>query len=277
MGSSCTLRRAAEADRVLDDLRRRSPWILDWSYYITTRGRALHHLGRFEDEHRLAIRHHPVADNLFVRLIAESRPLAAMGRVNDIMRLIDEALATAEQPNLNEGSLMQRAAAELRAHGFESGARQAFARSRAFYERELLSGEQPGVVSWALSGTLLNLGEVDSARRVLDGMLARFPRGYRAPGELAIVAARTGDRGALARFDSMLAVSGGPLNTFDRSTVLFYRARAAAIAGERERAMAFLRDAVALGVPVDLDSVHIHQDLHVLRGIPAFDELTRLR
>jgi hypothetical protein len=66
-------------------------------------------------------------------------------------------------------------------------------------------------------------------------------------------------------------------NAFDAALRVFHRAQIAALLGERERALALLQRAAAMGVPVPLDSVHIAREFLSLRGHAAFDDLTRLR
>ena len=274
---AANLRRAAESHQVLVELERRSPWIGEWSEFVANLGAALHLLGRFSEEHTLARRKRHEATNLIVRLIAEAQPLAAMGRVADIDLLVHEALATAEQPNLNEGSLMQRIGLELRAHGHADAATAMFVRSRSWYEAQLREGPRTPMFAWALGNTLLNLDELDSARNVFRALHQRLPGMYRFQGDLAVVAARTAQRAEYAHFDSLLAQQDNAWNVFDSAIRVLYRARTAALLGNRERALELLQDAVAQGVPEPLDSVHINPDLHSLRGLPGFDELTRLR
>jgi hypothetical protein len=55
-----------------------------------------------------------------------------------------------------------------------------------------------------------------------------------------------------------------------------WRARIAALSGERARAIALLRDALAQGMPHGL-TLHRDQDLEVLRKEAAFRELLRPR
>jgi DNA-binding SARP family transcriptional activator/TolB-like protein len=274
---AATLRRPNEAHQILVELQDRSPWIVHWSEFVTSLSYSLHLLGRYEEEYALARRNRPTATNLIVRLIAEARPLAAMGRAGDIDLLVNEALATAEQPNLNEGSLMQRIGTELRAHGHVEAARTLFNRSRSWYEAELREEERPAMYGWALGNTLRNLGEVDSAKSAYMALHRRIPGMYRFHGELAVVAAMTRNVSEFAHFDSLLARPESNWNNFDASLRIWYRARAAALLGERAEALQLLQTAVARGVPVDLDSIHIDPDFHTLRGLPAFDELTRLR
>lgn len=272
-----SLRRAAEARALVAQLHRENEWVRGWSELVSQLGNALHLLGAFDEESALARSDRTTATNLFVRLINEARPLAAQGRLAEINQLIDDALSLSDQPALEQGSIMQRVGVELLAHGHQAEAAVILERGRAWYEAQLRAN--PGVTSrkWGLANTLVRLGELDSARQVLEEMHERDPRMYSIRGLMAVVAVRQGDVAAAQHFDSLLSTPDTNANAFDDALRLFWRARAASRRGDSRRAILLLQESVARGVPMPLDSAHIETDLHALRGEVAFDDLTRLR
>jgi DNA-binding SARP family transcriptional activator len=270
-------RRPAEALDRVRRLERENRWVTAWSELVFAQGEALHLLGRFRDEAEFTRLNRATATNLIVRLISEARPLAAEGRLNDIHRLVDEALALPDQPALDQGSLMQRIGTELLVHGHDSAARIILGRGREWYESKIRTEGSATPYAWGLANTLLRLGQLDTARAVLEMLHHRLPRMYSIQGALALAALRQGDVTTAERIDSMLAVPDSSWNAFDGALRIFARAKLAARRGNRAVAMRLLQDAVARGVPMPLDSVHVDLDLRGLRGYPPFDELTRLR
>jgi hypothetical protein len=85
-----------------------------------------------------------------------------------------------------------------------------------------------------------------------------------------VLAARRGDRAPALAADSALAASRRPyLN--GRHT--YWRARIAALLGDREGAVALLRQAIQEGRMYP--ELHAQMDLAPLHGLPAFEELIR--
>jgi hypothetical protein len=89
-------------------------------------------------------------------------------------------------------------------------------------------------------------------------------------GFVGVLAARRGDRAAALAADRALATLHGPY-VHGRHT--YWRARIAALLGERERALALLREALQEGQMYP--ALHGAADLAPLRDLPAFQELIR--
>jgi DNA-binding SARP family transcriptional activator/tetratricopeptide (TPR) repeat protein len=270
------LRRPAEALRALEPLDAKGSWIRGWTGHRNVTAGAYHLLGRYSEEFALARSTRSFATNLHVQLISEARPLAAMGRSDALHRLIDEALSLPNQPNMDPGSLMQRSARELLAHGHVNASNAFLERARGWYEKQLQLHPDVGAPRWALGNILYALGMLDSAAVLYQGLLRPGFATYRAHGHLGMIAARHQRPADAAIFDSLLAIPQPGLNSFDASSRVFYRACIAALLRNRERAMTLLQEAVALGVPVPLDSIHVDGALQSLRGLPAFDQLVRI-
>jgi hypothetical protein len=89
-------------------------------------------------------------------------------------------------------------------------------------------------------------------------------------GYLGALAARRGDRAAALAADSVLA-SLRRAYLVGRHT--YWRARIAALLGDRERAVTLLRDALREGRTYPM--LHGEADLAPLHGMPAFEDLIR--
>ncbi len=87
---------------------------------------------------------------------------------------------------------------------------------------------------------------------------------------LAILATYQGDREETLRLSRLVESRGFPAK-WRRP---YFHARVAAIRGERERAMALLREGEASGMPLD-DLLHRSSSLESLRDYPPFEELLR--
>ena len=130
---------------------------------------------------------------------------------------------------------------------------------------------------WALGNSLARAGRIDSAVGAYEA-LARRPRiaRYRVYGFLGPLAARGRDRLRAAAYEDSLTLPIPGMNVFDAAIRIYYRAIIAAQLGERDRAVRLLQEALAAGLPMTLDSLHVDPGLHPLRGHPAFDAMVRL-
>jgi len=92
--------------------------------------------------------------------------------------------------------------------------------------------------------------------------------GYR-----GVLAARRGEKAEAQRVARVLAVRPYP---YSYGQPALWRARIAAVLGDRDQAVALVREAFAQGLAVDL-YLHALIDFAPLRGYPPFDELMRPR
>jgi tetratricopeptide (TPR) repeat protein len=219
-------------------------------------------------------------------LFAEARALAALGRVGDVARLLDEAVDLPPAPKFTTGEVMRGIGVELRAHRQEAAAQAAFAHALQWWaERPAAERVTP---AWRIfyAQTLYTAGRWEEARRLLEplaglpanstpdsdlGFVSAGPpdaldrRGY-----LGVIAARRGDRAAALEADRALAATPTP---YLRGRHTYWRARIAALLGESDRAVGLLREALRQG-RTHLE-VHGEVDLAPLHTSPAYQELMR--
>ncbi len=252
----------------------------------STRGGALHMLGRYEEAVRLHDRHElftelPEALRL-ERIAIGIGPLASVGRFDEIAALVDSIFAMAPLRPTAFGTppaAAEFAAAELRAHGYPDSARSVLRRTLEWLEarpadevRELATHYR-----YTTAGCLYKLERWEEAGAVYGELLAEFPEDTVALAGMGRVAARLGNAARARAISAQLAdVPGGqPLG----------RAHIAALLGEREEAVRLLREALwqdgTTGSPRSwgwhMMQRHVDMDLEPLHGYPPFELFMRPR
>jgi tetratricopeptide (TPR) repeat protein len=228
--------------------------------------RAYHLLREYEQELTVAdhaLLYHP-DDNRFRE--SKVRALAAMGKLQDIPTVVDEAL---EYPDhyFDPGCVMSAAAEELRVHTRVVAAREWANRAIAWYHEQ----PDPSAYGIWLANAYRLAERWEEARIILEELAAEDPGEVEYLGKLGTLAVRTGDeRQARELFDT--------LHNLDRPYLegehTYWCACIAALLGDRERAVALLRQAVSQGL-VNPDEAFLEMDLGPLRDYPPFQELIR--
>jgi len=240
---------------------------------------ALHLLGdhrRELEESRLALGYAPGNMGL---VVAEARALAALGRVDELTRLIDES-TTIPREGDSPGGVMLEAARELRAHGHPDEALGIASRA-VDWER----GRKPEVMATEnhraeLAEALYLAERWEEAEGLFSTLAAERPDVARYQGFIGAIAARCGDRDRAQRIRAELTRPGLDLlhePTWTRvQAATFWRAHIALLLGDRDSAVDLLSDALARGLPFGL-YFHNDPDFESLRDYPPFLELIRPR
>ncbi len=239
-------------------------WLYWWNLCLD-----LHFLG--EDERALAaVRRgrtlNPDAPGL---LLAELLPLAGLGRLDEIERVIDECSQMAS-PLVTRGVLMECAAEELRRHGRREAALR-WATLTVEWRRGRPADEAGKAgARFSLAFALCLAERWDEARPLLEELARENVGNMQYTSWLGAVAARCGDR------DEALRISE-ELRRVERPSVLggatVARAEIAAQLGDEGRAVQLLREALAEGFP--LNQLHSELRFEPLRGHPPFEELIK--
>jgi tetratricopeptide (TPR) repeat protein len=241
----------------------------EWRIQILTV--AHHALGNYARELEVAQRGlEGFPDSLDLRA-SEAEAMAALGRVDDTKRVVEETLLLRPVRGRTPGEAALEVAEELRAHGHPDEAAAMAVRAIAWY-RSLPSAETAKVNARADLGLALTLsGRTEEARSVYEKLAAEHPDDVKYRGSLGVLAAGRGDRPAAQRISEELRIIERP-RLFGAST--YQRARIAAILGERDRAAELLGQAFAQGLGF---SLNIHRDtaFEGVRDYPPFREVVR--
>ncbi len=263
------LNRPHEALANAEDIVANNPMAGRWYVIPTVHAEILHALGEHERELSVVLKAYERidADRRFL-LEAEARALVALGREDELRKLMAEIATTPRDVGIDPGEVLLTIAGEARAHGIPGTMEEALERGMAWW------GEQPDAYresdgGRALEGRLLCMAERwDEAGEVLRALPGDSGRvdvlGYR-----GVIAAHHGDPAA-ARSSADALAALDPMR--GRATV--WRARIAASIGERDEAVELLRRAFAQGLAFGL-WVHVDPDLEPLRGYPPYEEVVR--
>jgi serine/threonine-protein kinase len=282
--------RPAEAVAALTRLDPDRPPVRQYAGHWEALTLAQHLLGDHRAELAAAQHGRRLHPDRLTSLYNEARALAALGRLDEVERRLNEIADLPEEPAFTRVDVTVALGGELRAHGHAAAAEAAFARALRWYAERPAAGRATPTQRARHAEALYVAGRFDEARPLFE-QLVRLPSGAlrsvsRAgflgvlPGASAdevdcrgfvgVLAARRGDRAAALAADRALATLHGPY-VHGRHT--YWRARIAALLGERERALALLREALQEGQMYP--ALHGAADLAPLRDLPAFQELIR--
>jgi tetratricopeptide (TPR) repeat protein len=239
-----------------------------WRLAILTE--ALHLLGRHEEEMAATREDRALyADQLALRAF-EIGSLAALGRVDEMHRVIDDSLEL--QPGRwNVGDVMRVAAVELRAHGHategQEFARKALEWGQSRPPREAETAEN----RWLVAEMRYFLEQWDEAKELYAGLSQEKPYEHYARGRLGTIALRSGD---IEEADRIYRELVGLDRPFLFGEHLMSAACIAAVRGDAEHAVELIREALAHGYPWDI-WIHRDPDFESLKEYPPFQELLR--
>jgi serine/threonine-protein kinase len=244
---------------------------------------AHHVLGEHVRELKLARVQRQKQPELLSTALYEARALAALGRTEELRKLIGESEALAPQSGLipalpplrglSPGSIMVEAGLELRAHGHAAESRAILDRAITWYRSRLEAEPGSQLLQEGLGGALYAANRWEDAARLFEVLAQQNPGNVDYKGYLGLVAAHQHRRGdALAAAERLSKVNQPYL--FGRATM--WRARLAAQLGDRDAAIVLLRQSLAEGCPFGI-GIHRDIDLEPLRDVPSFREIVNPR
>ena len=274
------LNRPREALEHLGRIDAERGWAKGWKGYWHRLTDVHHRLEQHMDELNAAERGRRLDPDFVPHRFFEIRALIALGRVEEAMVRLDEALLLSARENTAAGELAYAVALELRTHGYpEEAERQLeFAidwfRSPAFEEwvRSLdhRSERQRQRMLNLLGESLYEARRYSEARAHFEVLSREYDQSYDAA--LGRIAARAGDPAIAERMLKVLEESkhenAGALTKVSRE-----QARIAALLGDRTRTLAYLREFIRQGGAVDI--LHGHAEFNALEDDPAFRALMR--
>jgi tetratricopeptide (TPR) repeat protein/TolB-like protein len=242
------MNRPAEAEAMLASLDPEHGPMRGWPAYWSQRAYAAHLLGRHDEALAFAREMHRRYPDQRVTTVLEARSLASLGRHAELDSLFRATEGLPPDVYWSQGAMRAVAAEELMVHG-DSAAGVALHREAERWLRDRLrrQPEQADHHFW-LATALIGQRKWSDADQVLTRLLRSEPR-LRVRGMAALVAAHRGDR---ARAERLLRDA----TPDERGEWLAYRARLAAIFGEREEALQLLGQAIATGVRLSIGGWH---------------------
>ncbi len=194
--------------------------------------------------------------------------LAALGRLTELNRLIDETLGLRARAG-SAGLVMRTAAIELRAHGHREAALAVAGQAVDWYRRRPAAE----AAEWqeSLLHALIQAERWSEAKAIANSMLAESPDEIDRLGSVGVLAARLGERADAERIATALRDRAPDCRDGEAA---YWRACIATQLGDEREGMALLKDAMARGLGFDA-WIHCDTDLEPLWGDPEFKELLR--
>ncbi len=267
--------RPREAANVLTSMDPDRGFLRGWFWYWYVRGQARHAIRDHQREladARSALDRFP--DLVFARAL-ELRALAAQGKVSDILSRLNDTPAGSGSAARDEGSLLEIAGFELRAHGHSRIGADLLQRAVTSYELVLQNHPDDNTTRFSLARTLFALGRHDHALTLARQLRAGDADNVEHLGLLGTIQAARGVDEEARKMARQLDARTDPYLFGRRS---YWLATMAAWSGDLERAVAALNHAFDEGLPFDHGmSVHGDAFLEPLRGRPAYERLVRAR
>jgi serine/threonine protein kinase/DNA-binding SARP family transcriptional activator len=204
-------------------------------------------------------------------LICELRALVALGRLDDVDRVLDESLLLPQEGMVSAAIVMMQAARELRAHGYRDASLDAAARAVRWFDTRPPSEQTTARFKTGLADALYLAERWEQARALAEESALANPGDVNAQGFLAVLAARLGGRDEALSISERLEGMAGP---YGFGSDVYWQACIASLLGDRERAMVFLREAYVRGRPFSI-LLHTDMDLEHLRDYRPFQEFIR--
>ena len=264
------INRPRDAIAALEDIRPERNELSGVFDFWWNQADAYHRLGDHARELAIADNARRFAPGLRSEVV-RIRALAAVGRLDDVQRTLDAAMAMPGDVKTTPDLVWYTAASEFRAHGYSSASRAVVQRAIQWY-RELPESEAEH--EWAQAGRariLYVAGQWATADSLFALLAVAHPNNVEYLGYRGAIAARAGNRAQSEQVSAMLARARQPYG-YGRAT--FWRAKIAAVLGDAEGAMPLLTEAAAQGQPMDPD-FHADMDFESLRAQAAFRAWSR--
>jgi tetratricopeptide (TPR) repeat protein len=203
-------------------------------------------------------------------LAIEARSYAAQGKIDKVREAIERSLTTTSA-DTTPAEVMVEGAKELRAHGHKEESIKMAGEAVEWYKGRPAEEAEKEQNRYYLASTLYLAERWEEARAMFEALLSEKPDNIDYKGYLGSIAARLGDREKALRIsDELKALTKSYL--FGDHT--YWRACIASLLGEKEQAVALLRESFAQGRTYGV-YLHRDMDLEPLRDYPPFRELIK--
>ncbi len=235
-----------------------------------------HMLGNHKQELKVARRVRKAYPQLLNSLNSEALALSALGRVKDLQKLIEESKTLPPQSGYSPGSIMFESGRELRAHGYKEAAIQILNQAVQWFESRPQEEKATAVNRLILAKTFYALDKWDEAETLFGGLHNDFPDDSRLDGldcygYLGSIAARKGNQEEALKISQALKDDKTP---YLFGNPAYWRARIAALLGDKEGAVQLLQEAIKEGHEY-MDLYFYQQDFESLQDYPPFRQLMK--
>ena len=236
-------------------------WVLTWAY---------HQLGDHKQELKEARRSRKqYPDNLEI-LSYEAWPLAALGRTKELQKLFEESKTLPPQEGYSPGNIMLWAGRELRAHGFKEDSIRVLNQALQWFEARPEQEKASPTNRFDQAVTLYILRKWAEAAQLFERLHIDVPDKVDYLGYLGGVAVQMGNKEEALKISKQLEEDQRPY-LFGNPT--FWRARIAALLGDKEGAVNLIRQAMKEGY--DYSSLHPCEDFESLADYPPYIQLMK--
>jgi serine/threonine-protein kinase len=250
---------------------------LDWTrYYWTVLTGSYHMLGNFMRELKEARRGRKQFPELLSILSYECRPLAALGRTKELQKLFEESKTLPPQDNqfpgsiLSPGLIMLSTGRELRAHGYKEEATRVLNQALQWFDARPSEERTSRGNRYNKAITFYVLGKWAEAKELFEGLHSDVPDNITYLGYLGVVAVQSGDKEEGLKISKQLEENKKP---YSHGTPSYWRARIAALLGDKEGAVNLLRQATKEGFAYS--SIHPTEDFESLADFPPYIQLMK--
>ena len=260
--------RPKEAIEAFKMANQEQQWLRYWEYFTAS----YHSLGEYEKELEIAKQARKRFADSFSPLEYEVGALAALGKLEQVKKLIEESL-TLTKPGFTTGSpggIMRTAGVELRAHGYEDAATTSFDQSIQWYISR--PAEEMDSFRYGYGLTLYDARRWEEAKSIFEELATKDSAdNIEYQRYLGCIAARQGDREKALEVSAWLNNVKRPY-LFGKHT--YNRACIAAILGEKNQAVTLLKDSFSQGYAYSI-YLHTDFDFESLWDYPPFIELLK--
>ena len=250
------INRPNEAIGVLQRVDPESAVFREWPSYWGIFTAAYHVLGDHQSELETARRGLSARPELLVLVGYEMRALAALGLIDEIDKRAERVFSLPAIPGQTPAWVLRATAVELRAHGHFEAAKKLLDLAIHWYRTR--PSERARELRSEHAVALYEARHWAESQRSYETLLQEAPENITYRGYLGILHARLGNSQAALEQSRWLAELDGKSR---KGTHTLWRARIAAVLGENENAMSFLREAFAQGASY---GIGLHRD-------PAFE------
>ena len=262
--SANRINRPREAAQVLEKVDPESPFM--WNSYWIVYADSFFMLGQYKNAlkvARAAQKYNP--EKIFAHWL-EMQALIALGKIDKVKDLLKESLDLPPQSGWNKGRLMFNIGYYLRFYGHPEEAFQMLDKAIAYFKALPEKEAATRIHRFYLADSLYEMDKWQEAQLIYQSLQEEDPENdIKSLGRLGLIAARLGDRKEAESISEFLKTSPW---SYPRGYHTSYRARIAAVSGDKEEADRLLKEAVSQGYPYS--SIYEISDFAILKDYPPY-------